>query len=212
MVDYVAIKKRNEDHIRGQGGKICDWLPHIEETTVRPRDEIVGRSLVLLAILQIPFGAPIPFIRDWITRQGADAHLSKRERLILAKPNNNLTDQEKIDLGWYIECLWAFMWANSLADSLELKEPVPNYMASLTPDLQKNEDGSKFTTKMALRNYEELYGMRDLYYRAHWQTEDCRLKNLDPKGFNGGIIMERRRVLEWIMDPGADWDNVDLST
>ena len=63
------------------------------------------------------------------------------------------------------------MWAGNLAKNLEPKEPVPDYMASLTPDLQKNEDGSKFTLKMTIRNYDELYEMRDLYYRAHWHTQ-----------------------------------------
>jgi hypothetical protein len=204
MVDHVAIKKRNEDHIRGQGGMICDWLPHIEETTIRPKDEIVSRSLILLAMLQISFGAPIPFIRDWIARQGIDARLSEQERAILRKSNDELTEQEKINLFWYLECLWAFMWAGSMADDLQLKEHAPDHMSSLSPDLQKNEDGSKFTTKMAVRNYEELYVMRDLYFRAHWHTEECRLKNLDAKGFDGEIIMERRRALEWIMDPDED--------
>jgi hypothetical protein len=26
------------------------------------------------------------------------------------------------------------------------------------------------------------------------------------------IIMERRKALEWVMDPACDWDNVELGT
>lgn len=104
------------------------------------------------------------------------------------------------------------MWAGSLTERLDPKEAIPDYMASLTPNLQKGEDGSKFISKMVLKPYEEMYIIRDLFYRAHWHTVHCRLNRLDPKGFHWEAIMERRRALAWIMDVEEDWDNVEMST
>lgn len=78
---------------------VCDWLPYIEETTPRSRDEIVSRSLVLNAMLQISFGAPIPIIREWMERQKLDEDLSERERSILKKSNTALTDEKKATCG-----------------------------------------------------------------------------------------------------------------
>jgi hypothetical protein len=65
---------------------------------------------------------------------------------------------------------------------------------------------------MRLRPSDELFRMLDLYYRLHWWTRNSQLTGKDTSVVRLDIIMERRKALEWIMDPTCDWDNVEMST
>ena len=210
--DPQQVKNDSERLIIDAGGKICDWLPWIDRTGLRSRDDIVRRSLILNAMLNIYFKAPVSVVRDWIERNGLAASLSNVEQGILAKANDALSKQEQINLYWYVECLWAFLWVGSIIDELPLTSPVEDRMASLCPNLQKNEDGAKFSQCMRLRSHEELYRMLDRYYRAHWYARDGQLNRYDTGAFNIDIIMERRRALEWALNSESDWNEVDMST
>jgi hypothetical protein len=210
-IDPEAVKRDSEAIIRRAGGEICDWLPCIERAD-KPREleAVVRRALILNAMLQIFFNAPIAVIKDWIIENGLANDLSESEREILDKEDDDLTDQEQINLYWYIEALWALVWAGHLIDDLPFNEGVGSVLASLCPALQQNEDGSKLSKKMRLRSYEELFRMLDLHFRLHWWA-------LQRTGNASGvvsldIIMERRKALEWVMDPTCDWDNVVMNT
>lgn len=163
-------------------------------------------------MLQIYFKAPIAVIKDWITHNGLADGLSGSEREILEKEDDDLTDQERINLYWYIEALWTLVWAGQLIPDLPFAEGVGNILASLCPAIHRNEDGSKLSKKMILRSRDELFRMLDLYYRLHWWTRNSQLTGKDTGAVRLDIIMERRKALEWIMDPACDWDNVEMST
>ena len=210
--DLPTIKARSEKLVVAAGGAILDWLPMIEETTPRTQPELAARALILNALINIKFGAPIPVIKNWIAANGLDAHLSGKERLLLEKRNQDLTEQEIADLAWSVEALWALIWAGSLTPDLPIDTHVPNTLATIVPNLQKNESGAPFAAKMRLRPYAELYPMLDLYFRAHWATENVRLHGGSSGRISGDIIMERRKALEWLIDNSTDWDDIPLST
>ena len=65
---------------------------------------------------------------------------------------------------------------------------------------------------MRLRSRDELFRMLDLHYRLHWWTRNAQLTGKDTGVVRLDIIMERRKALEWVMDPACDWDNVEMST
>lgn len=212
MIDPQQIKANSERIILDVGGCICDWLPCLDHRTPRGREAVIGRALVLNAMLQIAFQAPIPAIRDWLNTNDVINHLSAKERLILDRSNAELTQQEVTDLYWYIESLWALLWVGGLIDELAFNEPVQDYMASLCPKLQRNEDSSKFADNMLIRPYAELFAMLDLYYRLHWWVHDSNLKGDNTGNVRIDIVMERRKALAWVMDDTCDWDNVNLCT
>ncbi len=56
-------------------------------------------------MLQIYFNAPIRVIAEWIDSHGLASALSKRDQSVLSKANDKLTNQERVDLYWYIEAL-----------------------------------------------------------------------------------------------------------
>jgi hypothetical protein len=212
-IEPDAVKRESEAIIQRAGGQICDWLPVLDRD-IQPRDldAIVRRALILNAMLQIYFKAPVAVIKDWITLNGLADDLSQSEREILEKEDDDLTDQQRINLYWYIETLWTLVWAGQLIPALPFDESVGNSLASLCPSLQRNEDGSKLSKKMRLRPRDELFRMLDLYYRLHWWTRNAGLTGQDTGVVRLDIIMERRKALEWIMDPGCDWDNVQEDT
>lgn len=212
-IDPSASKAESESIIRAYGGQICDWLP-VLELRVQPRDvdAIVRRALILNALLQIYFKAPVALVRDWIDRNGVARDLSNSERNILTKADSDLTEQERINLYWYIESLWTLVWAGQLISNLPFDERVGNSLASFCPALHRNEDGSKLHETMRLRPVEELFQMLDLYYRLHWWTRNADLTGQDTGAVRLDIIMERRKALEWLLDPTCDWDHVNDST
>ncbi len=163
-------------------------------------------------MLQIAFRAPIPIIRQWIRDHWLDADLVESERSVLKKSNADLTEQEQLNLHWYLEALWALAWAGGLIDRLPFDQPVGNNLASLCPNLQRNEDGLQFTRRIRLRPHAELFGMLDLYYRLHWWTRNAQLHGRPTGNVSIDIIMERRKALERVLDARHDWDNVEMST
>lgn len=190
-----------------------DWLPTLDvgSRSARPVEEIIARALAMNALINIAFEAPVPVIAEWITRHGVEGALSDSERTILDKKTEQLTEQEKTDLHWYLESLWALMWVGGVVDELDFDDGVPDTMAALCPDLQKGEDGAKFAG-FRMRSYEEIFEKLDLFYRLHWYARNGALTGTPTPPVDQSVIMERRKALEWVLDRGSDWDDVELST
>lgn len=64
---------------------------------------------------------------------------------------------------------------------------------------------------MRLRSYRSLYEMRDLYYRLHWWVNNARKTNESTCDVDFNIVLQRRKALEWILNPDYEWDTIDLS-
>jgi hypothetical protein len=211
-IDTDKIKAESEATVLKAGGKICEWLPYIEFTKIRDEEQVVARALILNAMINIHFQAPTEVVADWISRHNLNSFLSEREKSILSRENEGLTEQEGVDLYWYIEALWAFLWATNIVDKMDFATAIPDSMASMCPDLQIDEGDERFTENMSLRDYDDLYKERDLYYRVMWYARQLSLTSgADPK-FDMSRTMERRKALEWIMDAELDWDDVPLDT
>ena len=212
-MNFEAIKKESEEIILKKGGKICDWLPIIERNNqMRSNDELINRALILNAIVNIYFKAPVFIIKDWIEKYKLTPFLSKYEKELLDKKNENLTEQENTNILWLNEALWALMWAGKIIDDLPIDIGVENYMAKLCPNLEKGENDSKFKRKMKIRTRDEIFKKLDLYFRAHWYTRNGRLNNYSTGKMDDEIILERRKALEWLIDNTSDWDNISLDT
>ena len=204
-----AVKAENEKYILAKGAGICDWLPVLETPELRSMENVKGRMSVMNALINIAFEAPVGIIRQWIEAQGLQQHLSGAEQLILAKATAN--DGEMLQLHWYLESLWALMWATGLTDDFAPDRHCEDYMASLLPNLEQGDNNEKIDELAHMRSAEDLYWQLDLYYRIHWFVADEHLKGRET-GFNAGLIIERRRALEWLFNRSSDWDDVDMNT
>lgn len=81
----------------------------------------------------------------------------------------------------------------------------------LVPNLQRNEDGSKFS-RFKLRSHESVFRMLDLYFRFHWYARNGMLNGTPTPPVEHSVIIERRTALEWVLDRRNAWDEVSLNT
>ena len=207
------VKQQSEEAIRRLGGSICDWLPELGRTAPRSSLDAANRALVLNAMTQIHLGAPTDVIARWLVANDLLDSLSESETEILALGNGGLTEQILTNLYWYLESLWALAWAGGLTNELSIGQPVGDELASHVPNLQLGEPAEGFRSTYRLRSAGELCKMLDLYFRAHWYTEDGRINGYPTGLFDPDIVMERRKALQWLFpEHGADWDHIDLST
>lgn len=212
-LDTNAIRAESQRVITALGGPACDWLPWLGRTKPRPADSVVSRALIMNAMIQIHFGAPIEVIRTWIETHGLTADLSRKERQILATPEADLGEQERTNLYWSIEALWTLAWIGSLIPEIPVEGPVGDELATLMPNLQVNEPPDRLRRTFRLRSPAAIYQKLDLYYLAHWYARDGALRKYDTAPFDLDVIMERRKALEWVMDAEIeDWDHTPDGT
>jgi hypothetical protein len=211
-MDTLAIKKNSEDIVSNFDGEICDWLPVYEITEMRSDNEIISRSLIMNAMINIAFNAPIVHIKNYIDDNQLTEHLSEVEKYILTQTQETISEQDKINLHWYLESLWALIWVMNKFDDLDFPYPIPDNMINYCPNLQQDEGPEKFTKNITMRSFEEIYRMRDVYYRAMWSCRHYQLNGEPHENFNMSIIMERRRALTWCLDKTSDWDDIPQNT
>lgn len=210
IINPQEIKKHSEQIIINAGGKILEWLPTIELPKPRVLDEIINRALVLNAMFQLHLNAPKYYITDWIEENSLQSELTSKESTILNSPNK-LTNVEHYDLYWSLESLWAIAWATNLINDLPFNQQVGAELAGLSPNLQINEDGYKYSSRMELRSPESIYTMLDLYYRVHWWINKATKENEPTGDIVLDVIRARRKALEWILNSEIEWDDINLS-
>jgi len=211
-LEKQEIKYNNESLIEKRGYRFNPWLPMVEDPRPRSLDAIKGRMSVMNALINISFEAPIEVIKDWIDQYELSPYLSDWEKNILAKTNEELTERESNTLRWYLEALWTLMWATEMITELDERKWCGDYMDELLPDLQANENNSKLESISTLRPEKELYQMLDLYYRLHWYCVDERMNGREAKNTNEGLVYERRKALEWLLNTENDWDDIEMGT
>lgn len=205
------IKLENDQIINEKGFRVNNWLPILDTPKLRTAEEIKGRMSVMNAMINIAFEAPTYIIDEWIKAQKLTAFLSDSEKEILAKENEELTEEEVNTLMWYLEALWALMWLTKMVDKLEAEKHVGDNMASLLPNLEDGDTNEKLDNIKEIRPELEIYTTLDYYYRLHWYCVDERLNGREPK-LNEGQVYERRKALEWAFNRTNDWDDVEMGT
>jgi hypothetical protein len=207
------IKAESEQWILNAGGTILDSLPWIGmgELSLRDKDDIARRALVLHILVNISFGAPLKFCKDWLQRYALLGAVSQKELQALSS-SETLDEKTQSMLRWNIESLQTAAWIGGFTDDLTPTLAIPNSLASYFPNLRTGESPDRFLQEFTCRSLEEIYPVLDLFYRAHWHTTNCGLTGKDPSPMNHGIVHCRRKMLEWAAHAACDWDNVEMST
>jgi hypothetical protein len=211
-VDPVAVKLDSERLLLAAGAPICDWLPHVEHTSARSLEDIARRALIVNALIALAFKAPPLFIRDWLVDNGLVSDLAESEKFIVTSPEAPLPDSKLMQLSWQVECLWTLMWVCGRVQEHSFDDPIGDDLVAMLPDLEANESAKNFYGTLQRRSYAQMYAMRDLLYRANWAVRDGEINGYATPQLNAGVVIERRRALEWAMDATADWDHTDQST
>ena len=164
------------------------------------------------AFIQLHFGAPNDFIRYYLLENGLLSELTNDENTRLEESYDSWEEQDKTDLYWSIEAIWALAWAGKKHSNLTLNTGVENSLSSCLPNFQENESAKGFIENFSLRSEKEIFTTLDSFYRAHWFARNHSLAGQKSSLVDLDIIIERRKALEWICNIEENWDEVSLDT
>ncbi len=207
--DLLAIRKENGKLLKKNGYRVLEDLPLIEEPNMRSIDDVKGRVFAMHPLCQIGYGAPPDAVKDYLERNGLTDFLSSEEMALFQQ---ELSHEKCAGLTWYIENIYAFLWALGLVDNLDQNEMAQGEVVyPMLPDLPDGGIDSDVEKTSSLRSEVEIAEMLDCYYRLHWHFVDERI-NGRPDIEREGIVFERRKALEWLYNRDSDWDSIEMST
>lgn len=208
VVDAVATRKRSIELLGELKLAHREGLPFLDaELKPRAVDEILGRALVLNAIVAVAFGFDRMLAKTWIAREELAALLSPLETQLLSGEKCELEDFQR-----QVESLAEFAWVLGLVEILSLDAPAPRTLVGHFPDLKTMEPSGRFREVRTGVSLQRLFEECDFVYCVHCAIESLSLAGRrTPASLKIWRIRERRRALEWALF-GEEWDEVTLDT
>ena len=206
------IKAKNTKALQSMGIDVIDHLPYLDDPDFRDSKEVAKRMMILLALFQLHLGAPTEIIKNWIEKNGLQNYLTEEEKKFLKSNFKELPEQDKIDIYWYIEAIWAFAWIGGLHNNLTFNSEVEDTLAAMLPDIKANDSADQFINNFKIRNSLEVFEMLDRFYRAHWFSRNNSLTGKVSDKADLDLIIERRKALEYVCYQEYVWDDISLDT
>ncbi|MGG6230442.1 DUF4272 domain-containing protein [Tenacibaculum sp. SDUM215027] len=197
-------------------------LPTINETKLRPDNEIAGRLHAIKALvlwLMVPSeNLPDEKILNFINQNMLLDFMTEEEKEILDASRNDIELRNSI--GWKFENAWPLAWyfgydepeiSGQMITGEQMQEILIKHTCSLNALI-----GDWLPQQQTIQE-EELLKKEDLFYCLHNSVRSAQLggdtvpNGFDPIG-NGGVIHERRHSLTWMLSSGTKWEDTDLST
>lgn len=133
--------------------------------------------------------------------------LSNNEKHLLNKWF--LTKQDRINVGWYSECIEVLGWTIGLWNEIEYLDVCnEDKLVDKTPN--PNQNFQNFITNSKLIDKEKIYSEFDFIYRMH---------NIAKKEYIGKLNIqtesayrEKHRAILWVVGIENDWDNIITDT
>lgn len=146
--------------------------------------------------------------------------MTEQEKKILKTRRKAARQEYGNTIGWKYENMWALAWVLGYDPAPSVKEGQVSGriilpMIKFADKLSEEPDAA---THKTLREEREIKELEDLFYCTHNAVRSAQTGDTStvPRGFHpvreGGAIHERRHALTWVLSPGIDWDDVDLST
>ena len=211
-IDPEEIKIKNTKTLRKNGIEVIEHLPHLETPEFREPKQVAKRMMALLGLFQLHLEAPKEIIKAWIETNKLTETLTTEESEFLNQDYKELSEQNQINIYWYVETIWTFAWIGGLHSHLTFNTGVEDTLASYLPNIERNESAKPFIDKFKLRSEVEIFTMLDKFYRAHWFARNNNLKGITSDKVDLDIIMERRKALEFACYKELDWDDISLDT
>lgn len=211
-IDPSKIKRKITKELQSQGIKVIDHLPHLENPNFKNSKEVAKRMMVLLALFQLHLEAPKEIIANWIASNDLTDCLTDNEIRFLKTDYKHLSKQDQIDIYWYIEAIWALAWVGGFHNTLSLNSAVEDSLSSMLPKIANNDSSKNFISTFKIRSQFEIFEMLDRFYRAHWFVRNNKLIGIKSDKVDMDLIMERRKVLEYVCYKNSDWDTISLDT
>lgn len=219
---YISAQERKnttEARLIEMGIACNPWLPVIgasDQVRMRDLDTICKRAIACLLSTQVAcdiengdYENSVTFFGRLLKIFGAEEVLNPMEQRLF---DGTYTKQDVINAAWEYETFWALAWALGLTDDIS--------DASVICDCQKAihlvgdcRSFAEFKANCCMRDVDTILDMLDLYFRYHWAVNH---KRIQPDTNTGdlipGVVVERRRGLEWLFDSEDDWYQISLDT
>jgi hypothetical protein len=213
-----------------EGFSASKWLPTWKERSgvaseLRKKQEVLDRLMccyAAVAWVTLPEDIlPSERLQMLIEKRGLKEHFTDEEKEILGTNRNEASQNLEATIGWRIENMWALAWALGFDETPDIyqeqvgEETIGGMFQFLAPAW---DDKDAFLEKLQTRNLAEVVQIEDLFYCTHNAVRSAQAGKKDcvPEGFHpmkhGGIIHEKRHALTWLLSPGVEWDDTDLST
>ena len=229
--DPACVAQR-EQHYRqlAERGFLCArWLPLSRgdraSGQLRPAEDIAARLLSLNALILWVCAseevASSERLRTFVERNDLRENLAEGEVELFDLTREKASADHADNVGWRLENMWALSWMFGF-------EPEPPFFRGQVPQdvidrmlfeflPALDATVADFVFAYALRPFEEIARLEDLYYCAHNAVRNAQTgRNTLPPEFHpvrdGGAVHERRHALTWALSPGVKWCDTDLST
>ena len=121
-------------------------------------------------------------------------------------------------VGWRLENLWSLAWGLGyeaeppVAAGMMGSDRIQSVLAFL-----RHGSVADLLAAASPRSQAQVAALQDRFLLAHHAVRSAQLGRATvPRGFHpaidGGVIHERRHALTWMISPGEDWDDTELST
>lgn len=213
---------KNNTFIKNMGIACYENLPMIESSSdvvLKDLDTICKRAIACLLSTQLAcdiqakqnYEHSKAMFSKLLNEYGVENYLLDSEKKLF---NNTYNEQDVINVVWTYECYWSLIWALGLINDDEIK--IPNDVCNCEKAVafvSSCKSFEEFKNKTRIRNIEEILDMLDLYYRYHWA---CVEKEINPNtnigSLDPGVVLERRKGLEWLISDIYDWNTISLDT
>jgi hypothetical protein len=184
------------------------WLPVFVDDDVEPRSgtAVVERMLCLTLIAARAEGLERPRTIEVLTEFGLLPAITPNEKQFLDQEAP--TEHQRAQFVWKYECAWALQWALGIV-------PVLGDCRSICQADQVSRNalavGKNFQATPVGK--EQILDAGDMLYRMHWACRDAQLNGKPVVvGLEPGVVWERRRAIQWLLEPDVDWDDLSLDT
>ncbi len=216
-------KERSIVRLKEEGVPYIEHLPSEvldSEAVIRNPEEISRRAIALFAValyseVLLSENPDREEALDFVRRIDESYHImdefTPAERAYLDNPAPE--EHDRIQFLWRYECCAVLLWALGITEL-----PYPSEICDV-PFIARfffdNQERGSILDLGEIRGREEILDEADLTLRYDWACVDARIKGQEaPASLDGGIVMERHYVLNWLIgaDDGADWDDIQPGT
>lgn len=121
------------------------------------------------------------------------------------------TPEENRDFGWRFEAALPLLWAVGLAEGLKRPDVQTEPFELLKPLVHFRRE--ELLERAERRPAGEILDAADLHFCWECASRLALEEGAPPAaGLDGGVLLERHRAFTWLIEGGADWDEIVART
>ena len=209
MTDYVEARAESLRRLKRAGIPSHPFLPLLDGALSRTAAEVGERVVALYCLAGMANGASGPMMLDWLRGESLLHCLDGEESRLMAQ--ETLSEPQINTLSWNQESLYMGAWALSLVSEPTWPDAECN-LDPVFPHLPPEVSPQDFLRNASLREAQEVFHEADFYYSLDaslrhdelWGGQDVKYRYPMVQ-----IVMERRRLLDWLIQDTA-WKDITL--